>query len=167
MNKPFLKSFFVLTFIIGITSSVFSQKTLKNGDKWIPTDFNPKNTILLVEAWSGIQEEKGITKQEDYMDNKYPYKYEVVPFKTIQKREGKYANTKIYKWALVSTTNATALTKSNGASTNTGVLTSVDRDFNFYDRENDKNYPATNKSQGPFKQTFQVVINTIVKHITE
>lgn len=161
------KSFFVLIFIIGITASAFSQKTLKNGDKWIPADFNPKNTVLLVEAWSGIQEEKGIEKQENYMDDKYPYKYEVVPFETIKKREGKYANTKIYKWALVSTANATALTKANGASTNTGVLTSVDRDFNFYDRESDKNYPATNKSQGPFKQTFQVVINTIVKYITE
>jgi hypothetical protein len=161
------KSFLVLTFIIGIASSAFSQKTLKNGDKWIPADFNPKNTILLVEAWSGIQEEKGISKQEDYMDKMYPYKYEVVPLETIRKREGKYANTKIYKWSLVSTTNVTALTKSNGASTNTGVLTSVDRDFHFYDRENDKNYPETNRSQGPFKQTFQVVINTIAKHIGE
>ncbi len=166
MNKSFFKSFFVLTFILGITSSAFSQKTLKNGDKWIPPDFNPKNSILLVEAWSGIQEDKGIAKQEEYMDKIYPYKYEVVSFETIKKREGKYANAKIYKWALVSTANATALTKANGASTNTGVLTSVDRDFNFYDRENDKNYPPTNKSQGPFKQTFQVVINTIVKHIS-
>ncbi len=152
---------------MGTAFAIFSQKTLKNGDKWIPADFNPKNTILLVEAWSGIQEEKGIAKQEEYMDKKYPYKYELVPFSTIQKRDGKYANTKIYKWALVSTTNATALKKSNGASTNTGVITSVDRDFNFYDRENDQNFPSTNKSQGPFKQTFQVVINAIVKHITE
>lgn len=167
MNRSYLNSILVFIFIIGISSPGFPQKTLKNGDKWIPADFNPKNTILLVEAWSGIQEEKGISKQEDYMDKKYPYKYEVVPFETIKKREGKYANTKIYKWALVSTTNTTALTKSTGASTNTGVLTSVDRDFNFFDRENDKSYPATNRSQGPFKQTFQVVINTIVKHIAE
>ena len=167
MNKALLKTLCGLTLILGVTSSAFSQKTLKNADKWIPADFNPKNTILLVEAWSGIQEEKGIEKQEGYMDKKYPYKYEVVPFETIRKREGKYANTKIYKWALVSTANATALTKTNGASTNTGVLTNVDRDFNFYDRETNKNYPATNKSQGPFKQTFEVVINTIVKQITE
>lgn len=167
MNLSIFKSILLLILISGIPSFAFSQKTLKNGDKWIPADFNPKTTILLVEAWSGIQEEKGIAKQENYMDKMYPYKYEVVPFETIKKREGKYANTKIYKWALISTANATALTKANGASTNTGVLTSVDRDFNFYDRENDKNYPPTNKSQGPFKQTFQVVINTIVKHISE
>jgi len=167
MNKSFFKSFLVLAFIFGITPSVFSQKTLNNGDKWIPTDFNPKTTVLLVEAWSGIQEEKGIAKQEDYMDKMYPYKYEVVSLETIQKREGKYANTKIYKWSLVSSSNVTALTKSTGASTNTGVLTSVDRDFHFYDRENDKNYPPTNRSQGPFKQSFQVVINTIAKRFPE
>lgn len=162
--SQYLFATLVVTFL---TSCSLSKKTLNNADKWIPSEFNPKNTILLVEEWSGIHKDKGVAQQEDYMSQKYPYKYELVPLSIIQKREGKYANTKIYKWALVSTSSSTALTKLTGASTNTGVLTSVDRDFNFYDRENDKNYRSTNRSQGPFKQTFQVVINTIVKHIGE
>ena len=156
---------FATLVMLSLASYCFSQKTLKNGDKWIPGNFDPKTTVLLIEEWDGIQKEKGITHQENYMDEKYPFKYEVVPLSVITNRQGKYANCKIYKWALVSSTNTTALNKSTGASTNTGVLTSVDRDFHFYDRENDKNYPVTDKSQGPFKQTFQVVINTIVKHI--
>ena len=60
---------------LSIASYGFSQKTLKNGDKWIPSDFDPKTTILLVEEWDGLQKEKGITHQENYMDEQNPYKY--------------------------------------------------------------------------------------------
>lgn len=152
-----------LLILVTLSSCSFSAKTLRNGDTWIPNDFNPKNTILLVEEWYGRKKDKAIEQQINYMDEKYPYKYEVVPLSKIKNKEGKYANTKLYKYALVSSRTTTPLTKAQGASTNTGALNDVSVDFRFFDRENDKNYRTTHRSQGPFKQTFQVVVNTIAK----
>lgn len=147
--------------VLLIASCGTSKKVLKNGDKWIPAEFDAKNTILLVENWDGLGKSKGISEQKKMMTEKYPYKFEVVPSTTIKSRAGKYADTKLYRWALMSTVSYDKISVAGG----TGTQTTVNRDFNFHYRENNKSYQSTRRSQGSYKRTFPVVINTIVQHV--
>lgn len=146
-------------FFIALASNP-SKKVFKNSEKWIPDDFVPSKTILLVEKFS--VSEKAEQQMEDYMSEKYPFKYEFVSLSTIKNREGKYADTKLYKYALVITSHSSTMTKAEGASTS-GGLTVTGFDFNFYDRSIDKNYPPTKKASSYAIMTFKPVINTIIK----
>lgn len=151
--------------VILISSMFFSctsaeKMTFKNGKKWIPEDFNPDKTILLVQKFTIANRihQKTEQKMEDYMAEKYPYKYEFVDLTTIINHEGKYADTKVYKYALVNSSHT-----STERSTGYGSLTITGWDFNFYNRSNDKNYPKTNKSSSYPIMTFKPTINTIVQ----
>jgi hypothetical protein len=148
-----------LFFIIALACNP-SKKTFGNSEKWIPEDFNPEKTVLLVEKFTISKKEE--QKMEDYMSEKYSYKYEFVSAATIRNREGKYADTKLYKYALVISSETTHYTKMEGAATSSG-LTVTGFDFNFYDRESDKNYPKTKKASSWASMTFKPVINSIMK----
>jgi hypothetical protein len=84
--------------IIGIASNS-SKKVFKNEENWIPEDFDPAKTTLLVQEFTVSDKAQG--QMEDYMAEKYPYKYEFVSRSQIFNQEGKYANTQLYKYALV------------------------------------------------------------------
>jgi len=132
--------------------------TFNNGNTWIPENFDPSKTILLVEKFD--VSEKQAQKMEDYMAEKYPYKYEFVPLATIKTPAGKYADTKLYKYALVISSHLSKYVHTDGTPS---AMRTTGFDFNFYDRNNDKEYPATAKASGYPIMTFQPVINTIVK----
>jgi hypothetical protein len=78
-----------------------SKMTFKNADKWIPADFNPPKTILLVEKFK--ENARMRNQMEAYMSENYSYKYEFVDKQTIDNRDGKYKDTKLYKYALIQT----------------------------------------------------------------
>ncbi len=161
MTKKFktnVSIFMVFTFWIIAIASNPSKKTFKNADKWIPDDFNPSKTILLVQKFT--ISENAESKMEEYMSEKYPYKYEFVSLQTIRSKEGKYSNTSLYKYALIITSHTTT---SRDMQTGKPGPTVTGFDYNFYNRENDKNYPATNKSSSYAIMTFKPVINSIVK----
>lgn len=151
---------FLILFSGLITSCNPSKKTFGNSEKWIPQDFNPSKTILLVEKFK--VSDKAEQKMEDYMSETYGNKYEFVDLSVIKNRDGKYANTKLYKYALVISSHTNTITKAEGASTS-GGLRVTGFDFNFYDRELDKNYPPTKRASSYAIMTFKPVINTIVK----
>lgn len=132
--------------------------TFSNGQKWIPENFEPSKTVLLVEKLD--VSERQTKKMEDYMSEKYPYKYEFVSLSTIKTTTGKYADTKLYKYALVISSHLTTYTHTDGSAS---AMRTTGYDFNFYDRSNDKEYPSTTKSSGYPIMTFEPVINTIVK----
>ena len=144
-------------FILGIASNT-SKLTFGNSEKWIPADFDPAQTILLVEDF-GVSA-KAQRKMEAYMSEKYPYKYEFVSLKTIQNNEGKYSDRKLYKYALVYSSHTT-FSRDNQTGRDGPTVTGFD--YHFYDRELDKDYPATGKSSSYAIMTFKPVINTIVK----
>lgn len=146
-------------FYIALASNP-SKKVFQNSENWIPDDFIPSKTILLIEKF--FVSKKAEQQMDDYMNEKYPYKYEFVSLSTIKNREGKYADTKLYKHALVITSHSNTMTKADGASTS-GGLTVTGFDFNFYDRSIDKNYPPTKKPSSYAVMTFKPVINTIIK----
>jgi hypothetical protein len=131
--------------------------TFDNKRGWLPDDFEPKSTILLVEEdrWS----KKQTQLMEDYMKKKYPYKYEFASYEAIHSKEDKYADTKLYKYALVIFENSASQTQPTGMVVNAPA----GYDFNFYNRDLDKDYPSTRKASGSAILTFEPVINTIVK----
>ena len=123
-----------------------SKKTYSNGEKWIPEDFNPAKHTLLIQKYKS--NEKQQAKMEQYMQQKYPYKYEFVSMETIIDREGIYADTNIYRYALRFIPQST---------------TSQVFDFYFYDRATDFKYPASNLTSFYIFNSFQAVIKTILK----
>jgi hypothetical protein len=161
MNKKIKTKLSVLAvigfFIIAIASKP-SKMTFGNSERWIPKDFDPGKTTLLVEKF--FISKRGEKKMEDYMAEKYPYKYEFVPGEVITKREGKYADTKLYKYALMFSSHTST---QFDVQTHKPGVTVTGFDFHFYDRELKKDYPATGKPSSYAHMTFEPVINTIVK----
>ena len=160
MNNNFktkLSVIAVMGFFIVAIASKPSQKTFSNSEKWIPGDFDPKTTTLLVEEFFSKRVEK---KMEDYMAEKYPYKYEFVSLETIKNRQGKYADTKLYKYALIFSSHTST---QFDVQTHKPGLTVTGFDYHFYDRALSKDYPATGKASSYANMTFEPVINTIVK----
>ncbi len=149
---------FLCILILGSCNA--SKLTFGNGEKWIPSDFSPSKTILLVEKYG---DNKKIQQQmEDYMSENYSYKYEFVEASTIEQRAGKYANTTLYHFALRMTSGSEHITQSQGASTGAGISYGK-YDFYFYDRESGKSYSTTRKESSNTMMLFKPVINTIVK----
>jgi hypothetical protein len=134
----------------------FSKLAYGNGNKWIPTDFDPASTILLVQEYTLPGKDK--QRIEEFMHEKYPYRYEFVPMKTIKSREGKYADTKSYRYALVFTSNLYGAFPVDGMNHSFGQIAF---DFHFYDRESDRDFPPTYKPSSYASWTFKPVINTI------
>jgi hypothetical protein len=129
-----------------------SKKIFKNADDWIPADFNPNKTILLVEKYKDVR--KVNQQMEEYMSENYSYKYEFVDKATIDNREGKYKDTKLYKYALIQTEGRKP-----------GVIQKGEiwgGDFCFYDRENSKQYPATKRECSNTMMLFKPIINTLM-----
>jgi len=94
------------------------------------------------------------------MEKKYPYRFEVTSGDSIREKSGKYADTDLYRFALVNSTTSSQVdfNRMGGAGASiTGF------DFNFYDRKLGKNYPRTRKASSFPLSTFRPVINTIVK----
>ncbi len=130
-----------------------SKMTFSNGDKWIPADYDPYTTVLLVETFEVSA--RAQKKIENYMALTYPYKYEFVRLKTINEKSGEYADIKKYKFAIVYSSQTTV--KISGP-----TFTSFD--YNFIDREKGNEYPPTKKASGYAIMTFKPMINTLVKH---
>ncbi|HEX8331711.1 MAG TPA: hypothetical protein VF622_03770 [Segetibacter sp.] len=164
-TKQQLLSFLtVVIFSIIAVGSNPSKKTFGNSENWIPQNFDPKTTTLLIENFSASKSAE--EKMQQYMSESYPYKYEFVDLKTIQNRTGKYADTRLYKFALVISMHSSTINKSQGASSSIG-LTTTGFDFHFFDRDLIKNYPSTKRASSYPIMTFKPVINTIVKHFQD
>jgi len=149
----------IVAIITVVPNCNISKNTISKNQSWIPTDFNPAKTVLLVQKFP--YPEKTGQLMEDYMKEKYPFKYEFVTAATIKSKTGKYANTKIYKYALVLSMQNSTLNITKGVSTKTH-LPAVGFDFNFIDRSTEKNYPTTNNTSSFAITTFKPVINTII-----
>src|SRR5436309_9506300 len=82
-------------FIIAIASS-HKNGTFTDAPNWTPKDFNPNNTVLLIQRHpiNDKQNERMI----GYLEKNYPYRYEVVDKSVIQNKTGKYSDTKMYQF---------------------------------------------------------------------
>lgn len=140
----------------------------------VPADFNPKKHVLLVVEMESVS---GKAKTNDkftrIMDEKlqlyYPYKYKIVSLNDISLDNPKYADTSVYKYAVLNSLNSvrhttyTTVNLSNGGqhtlspSANTTYIT-----YHFYDRVNKKEFGESAKSAW-IKTSIQAFANAILK----
>ena len=148
-----------------------SEKVFSNGDNWIPPDFNPRKTVLLIQlldenvvnqGWR-VKLKKWNKEMKEYMQEKYPYKYEFSTSDDIEYKGKKYSDYQKYPFGLM--INKGSLTYTGGAAgtgpnnSNTGQV----YDFYFMDRASGKKYPLTKKASSNPVMTFMPVINTILE----
>ena len=140
----------------------------------VPADFDPKKHVLLVVEMGSVSgkaktNEKFTKIMEENLKKYYPYKFEIVPLKEIGLNNPKYADTSIYKYAILNGTNSvqhtthTTVPLSNGGqhtlspSANTTYIT-----YHFLDRTSNKQFG--NSYRWPYiKPAIQALANTIKK----
>ena len=139
---------------------ILKKGTFSDAASWIPADFNPNNTILLIETHPRNTNQN--TKMIDWLEKNYPYQYEVVDRSVIQNKTGKYSDTKIYQFGVLWEFKMTQVTKTD----NKGKMsfsTNYDLFGNFIDRSTNKTYPTTNKrnvyGQDGYMPFFHSILN--------
>jgi hypothetical protein len=128
-------------FIIAAASS-HKNATFKDADNWIPKDFNPNNTVLLIQTHP--VNEKQNERMIEWLEKNYPYRYEIADKSAIQNTTGKYSDTKTYPFAVL--WNLKSAQRSHvGANGQPSFSTEWDLYGNFIDRSTNKVYPSTRK----------------------
>ena len=129
-----------VTFFAPISSCNFKGATFSDAANWIPSDFNPNNSVLLVETHP--YNKKQNANMVEFLEKNYPYKYEVVDSNAIKDISGKYADTKKYQFAVRWEFKGVWRTR-----TGANGMPSQDREYdlygNFVDRLKGKTYPTT------------------------
>lgn len=146
-------------FTIAIASSA-SHKTYKDAENWIPPGFNPNSGTLLIETHPLK------TKQNDrmieFLQKNYPYPYEVVDSNAINSKEGKYADTKKYPFAVIWKGKTSWVASPNGG---TGRdMPEYNMYGNFVDRTTGKVYPTTKKINNYGQIGYVPFFNSITQH---
>ena len=136
-----------------------SKITLGNSDKWLPANFRPAKSIMLVQIFG--KPKNGVNKaMAKYLDKKYPYKYEIVSADDIRDLNGKYSDLNVYQFALVWSKHYFE----SGSMAMHNHYSGHGYDLNFVDRSNGRNYPKTGKGCSSPMLLFNPVVNTIVKY---
>lgn len=132
-----------------------SKKSFANSCEWLPTDFHPEQTVLLVQYFG--QGANPITADMiAYMKAKYPFKYKFASIGEIEDPKGPYADANTYPYALVWHVGSETFGRD-------GNKRKEYYDLQFYNRKVKKDYPNTGKITTTPNMTFKPVINTIVK----
>ena len=163
---------------LSITTIAISTSTAQNrsGVQFTPSDFDPKKHILLVAEMPRLRKpderNESATKQLDKaLQANYPYKYEIVSMKDIAENPGKYADTAVYKYALLNSLSSYKHTTTTMRKDIDGIykpttspsanITSID--FLFYDRVTGTRYPDSGWHSSFIGMTMKKVIGIIKK----
>jgi hypothetical protein len=124
----------------------------------VPSDFNPQKHVLLVVEMHrknkpSERHERATKKMESLLKKYYPYNFEIVSMQDIRSDNPKYADTAIYKYAL--------LNKLRGVQRTTTATTSY-ISYCFLDRSNNKEYGNSYPSTW-LKTSVQALANTVKK----
>lgn len=142
-----------------------TEKVFNNGDSWILQNFTPQKTVLLIQLLNEDVVNSGWKKKyikwnndmREYMQGKYPYKYEFVSTEEIEYKGKKYSDYAKYPYGLLISTGSISYEGVTGRDTK-GVY-----DFYFIERATGKKYPVTKKYSSDPVMTFMPVINTILE----
>jgi hypothetical protein len=168
----------VCAFIMLVVLSKSTAQTRNGLQQFTPADFDPKKHILLVAEMPRLknpeERNESVTKKLDKaMKENYPYKYEIVSLKDIVENTPKYADTSIYKYALISSlssyerTTTTTITRTDNFGTNShsvspsANVTSID--FSFYDRVSGIRGPDSGWHSSFLGMTMKKVLGIIKK----
>lgn len=154
MRKKFL---FIAAIIILIIAGCNSPKKIfnSNSNGWLPADFNPKTGVLLIQsAWPDKQQ----NKIEKFMKETYPYKYEFVGSRNSIDSNSKYSDKNTCRFILA---NAWSSKTMNYMQPNQIDVHTCD--YNFIDRLNNKNYPASGIAASYPSMVLEPIITKILK----
>lgn len=145
-----------------------SDKHFLNGEKWVPKDFDPKNSTLLIENFSLINKKgkdlfaKENQKLKEFMKENYPYPYEF----TSNLDDPKYSKSDKYRYAITWGTHTSTPTpgaRGNSYAGSSGMtISSTGITCSLYDVKNNTDLPASGKSTSYASGIFSMTINTMV-----
>ena len=145
----------IVALIYGCAMPMNSFNSNSNG--WKPDDFTPGKGILLIQRTVPKSQQKKI---EDFMTEKYGYKYEFVDEADLTNNVEKFADKKIYRFALVSSYRVHDMHQNDMSRRplKVGVF-----DYNFVDRLKNKDYPKSGIGSSWASMTFKKIIETCLK----
>lgn len=113
--------------LVSVFALYAGTKVFRNGDKWVPADFDPKKTLLVqdIGTFQGMNE-----KMKTYMQEKYHYPYK---FTSNTKKDNADYDVNTYPYALV-----WSFTTHPGDQFNSGPPQTNKYELMFYDRRTDK-----------------------------
>jgi hypothetical protein len=140
----------------------------------VPADFNSEKHILLVVEMPGKNKpternQKATNEMETLLKKYYPYRFEIVSMEDARSNDSKYADTTIYKYAILNNltgvrhTTYTTMTYENGNQhTLSPSATTTYISYRFFDRTNNREYGDSYKSAW-LKTSVQAFANTVKK----
>jgi Prokaryotic membrane lipoprotein lipid attachment site len=144
------KNVFIATLVFILSGCGMGKSVFKDAANWVPADFNPKECILLVQEFPG-DSKKANNELQGLLDSTYKGQFEIVSKKTIEEGEGKYGDTKFYRYAVLWERRYTQWSSASSSSKK------LDIDGRFYDRNESHRFPITkdynrdgNRSYIPF-----------------
>ena len=154
----------ILFLLVFMSSCSASNKYFSDGKKWIPADYDPAKSVLLVEHYPG--KEKWNTSMTNFLDKKFPGKYEIVEKENILAINGKYSDTKVYKYAVLwGEVGGRSHTSFSGGGTTTNFSSpTIDFSGHFLDRATGKEYPVTKKYNNYGSLGYIPFFNSIIKY---
>ena len=177
MQKPIVSAKLLVFFVSILLSSCAVNRTIPTTQldaSIVPADFNPqKHVLLVVEIPRRNKPEEGnkkLTQQmEGLLKKYYPYTFEIVSMNDIGADNPKYADTSIYKYAIINnlkgvehTTYTTVRTAGGGQHTLSPSATTTYISYYFFDRFANKKYGKSYESAW-LKTSVQAFANTVKK----
>lgn len=149
----------VIFFIVGVASSSSTKNTFSDAGNFLPPAFKPDNGVLLIQ-FHPDKKEKMNTEMINWLEKNYPYPYELADSSLIKSKEGKYADTKKYRYGIL--WRYTTPYATYGTATRASVYRS-DLYGHFIDRSTGTIFPETKKINNYSGIGYQPFINSIVK----
>lgn len=143
-----------------VLNSCATSIPLKNSDKWLPQDFNPQTTTLLIRSTSNNS--KFNNKMSGKIKKHYPYKYKVISDKTKIGEGTRYSDSTKYQYVLECKFVQSVVTENfaTGGSTTRNVYL---RDWHFVDIHTQKQYEYTKRPSMGYVTNLILIFNTIKK----
>lgn len=178
----------LLLFMLGSWNSQGKQSAIQplvqlDDSLKVPAGFDPTRHILLFAEMPRLrkpeQRNKSVTaKMEKTIQQKWPYKYEVVSTDDIVSDSSKYSDTSVYRYAVISslsgfrhtTQNTTTTHRSNGPSSTVTVSPSATTtviDYRFYDRVERRQYETTGRGSSYVNLAMMNFIKMVEKSLAE
>lgn len=163
----------ILLLIVSVLITSYSfggPHSSKDKESWIPADFDPRKTTLLVAKFEWHIPEKAVKRNEEMdeeMKKSYPYPYEFATSSEIRK-DSKYQDKDKYRYALM-WTQASQGTAHGSAGQPIASASTSNPIFHFYiyDRKLDKSYPQNPKFNSYIVRVFKPTLEELMEYLKQ
>jgi hypothetical protein len=154
--KNFLSFAALGIFFAAAVASSVAHATYGDAAKWIPKDFNPNDGVLLIQMHPLKEKQK--QKMQQWLEQNYTYSFEIANEVDINNKEGKYADTKKYPFAVLWRSGEdVAYTAGSGQHFSWRMY------GYFVDRSTDKAYPSTSWANAYGQSGYIPFFNSVLK----